>query len=149
MWNILQDSGTGRPARLQSNARSLRAFDQRWKHLPHKNLPVSEQVDYRLLGSALARVHWELEVNKRWERDPTFYVDQAITGVLEALLAPPPFHCAAKPADPGANGEHPVGVPGRHGEPASCQTVCRTRVGRASRYPAEADRVSPKKLGRC
>ena len=69
----------------------LRAFDARWKSLPHQNLPVSEGVDYRLLGSALARVHWELELNKRWERDPTFYVDQAITGLLEALLPPPPF----------------------------------------------------------
>ncbi|MFL6450479.1 MAG: DUF885 family protein [Bryobacteraceae bacterium] len=69
----------------------LKAFDGRWKSLPHQTLPVSEQVDYRLLGSALARVHWELEINKRWERDPTFYVDQAITGLLEALLPPPPF----------------------------------------------------------
>jgi uncharacterized protein (DUF885 family) len=69
----------------------LKAFDQRWQSLPHQKLPVSDQVDYRLLGSALARVHWELEINKRWERDPTFYVDQAITGLLEALLPPPPF----------------------------------------------------------
>lgn len=69
----------------------LGAFDARWKSLPHGNLPISEAVDYRLLGSALARVHWELEINKRWERDPTFYVDQALTGLLEALLPPPPF----------------------------------------------------------
>ena len=69
----------------------LKTFDTRWKSLSHGNLPVSDAVDYRLLGSALARVHWELELNKRWERDPTFYVDQAITGLLEALLPPPPF----------------------------------------------------------
>lgn len=76
---------------IAKQRQELAAFDQRWKNLPHQNLAVSDQVDYRLLGSALARVHWELEINKRWERDPTFYVDQAITGLLEALLAPPPF----------------------------------------------------------
>lgn len=70
----------------------LKRFDQRWRSLPYQALPIADQVDYRLLGSALARVHWELEINKRWERDPTFYVDQAITGLLEALLVPPPFN---------------------------------------------------------
>jgi hypothetical protein len=72
----------------------LKAFEARWKSLPHTSLRISEAVDYRLLGSALARVHWELDVNKRWDRDPTFYVDQAITGLLEALLPPPPFTAA-------------------------------------------------------
>src|SRR5947209_544966 len=83
-----RDSSSSAIAKQQEE---LKAFDQRWKSMPHGNLSVPDQVDYRLLGSALARVHWELEVNKRWERDPTFYVDQAITGLLEALLPPPPF----------------------------------------------------------
>ena len=33
--------------------------------------------------SAIARVRWELDVNPRWERDPTFYVEQAIDAVQE------------------------------------------------------------------
>lgn len=78
-------------AAIEKQMAELKSFDQRWQNLPYQNLPVSDKVDYRLLGSALARVHWELEINKRWERDPTFYVDQAITGLLESLLVPPPF----------------------------------------------------------
>src|ERR1700741_676132 len=39
----------------------LATFEDRWKKLEAKNAPVAERVDYRLMGSALARVHWELE----------------------------------------------------------------------------------------
>ena len=66
-------------------------FEDRWKKLDAKNAPVAERVDYQLLGSALARVHWELEVNRRWERDPSFYVEQTMSAFAETLLPPPPF----------------------------------------------------------
>jgi hypothetical protein len=69
----------------------LSAFDERWKKLDPAKWPVSQQVDYRLMGSALARVHWELDLNRRWQDDATFYVDQAMTPVVEAILPPPPF----------------------------------------------------------
>ncbi len=46
-------------------------------------------VDARLLGSALSRVRWELDLNRRWRRDPTFYAEQALTPVLEALVKTP------------------------------------------------------------
>ncbi len=52
---------------------------------------MAQQVDYRLMGSALARVHWELNLNRRWQRDPTFYLEQTLTPVLETLLSPPPI----------------------------------------------------------
>ena len=64
-------------------------FEDRWKKLDAKNAPVAERVDYQLLGSALARVHWELEVNRRWERDPSFYVEQTMSAFTETLLPPP------------------------------------------------------------
>jgi len=48
--------------------------------------PIPQQVDYRLIGSALARVRWELEVNPRWKRDPTFYIEQTLTPTVEALV---------------------------------------------------------------
>ena len=53
--------------------------------------PVAQQVDYRLIGSAIARVRWELDVNPRWQRDPTFYVEQTVTALEEELLPPPPI----------------------------------------------------------
>ena len=43
------------------------------------------------MGSALARVRWELDINPRWEQDPSFYLDQTLTALLEALVQPPPF----------------------------------------------------------
>jgi hypothetical protein len=67
------------------------AFEARWKALDPSKWHVPQQVDYRLMGSALARVHWELDLNKRWQDDATFYVDQAMTPVVEALLPAPPF----------------------------------------------------------
>ena len=64
---------------------ALNDFEARWKNLG------TAGIDYRLIGSALARVHWELDINQRWRRDPSFYVDQTLTAVLESLIQPPPF----------------------------------------------------------
>lgn len=69
----------------------LAAFETRWEHLDGEKRTTAEQVDYRLMGSALSRVRWELDLNRRWQRDPTFYVEQTLTPVLTVLLPPPPF----------------------------------------------------------
>jgi uncharacterized protein (DUF885 family) len=70
----------------------LAAFEQRWKAIaPSAGAAVAEQVDYRLLGSALARVRWELAIQQNWKRDPEFYVDQTLGSVFILLLPPPPF----------------------------------------------------------
>jgi uncharacterized protein (DUF885 family) len=39
----------------------------------------------------LSRVHWELEVNPRWKRDPNFYIEQTLTPIVEALTVPGPY----------------------------------------------------------
>jgi hypothetical protein len=54
-------------------------------------LTLSDQVDWRLLGSALARVRWELDVLRGWQRNPQFYVHQTVGALFEAMLLPPPF----------------------------------------------------------
>lgn len=66
-------------------------FEARWKQLEASNWPIAQQVDYRLIGSALARVRWELEINPRWKRDPNFYLDQTLTALAEALTVPAPY----------------------------------------------------------
>jgi hypothetical protein len=53
--------------------------------------PVAKRVDVRLIRSVLARVHWELDLNRRWQRDPGFYLEQALTPLLELLAEPPPI----------------------------------------------------------
>ncbi len=72
--------------------RQLDVFEQRWKALaPSAQAPIHDQVDYRLLGSAVARVRWELSIEQSWKRNPQFYVDQTLGSVFILLLPPPPF----------------------------------------------------------
>lgn len=70
----------------------LASFETRWKQIDASSWPIPQQVDYRLIGSALARVHWELEINPRWKRDPDFYLEQTLTPVAEALTVPGPYN---------------------------------------------------------
>ncbi len=73
---------------------ALEDFEKQWKQIDASGWSVARQVDYRLIGSALARARWELEINPRWQRDPLFYLDQTMTALLEALVQPPPFDAA-------------------------------------------------------
>ncbi len=79
------------PAAIQARHQELAGFEKRWRGLAPANRPVSWQVDYRLLGSALARVRWELETERGYLRNPGVYSDQALVSVFEALTPPPPF----------------------------------------------------------
>ncbi len=72
----------------------LAAFESRWQALASLPSGVSEQVDYRLVGSALARSRWELDHVAAWRRQPSFYVDQALIPIFETLLPPPPVEPA-------------------------------------------------------
>ena len=75
-------------ARLQQ----LSQFEQQWKELaPPAQASVHDQVDYRLMGSAIARARWELSIEQAWRRNPGFYVDQTLGSVFVLLLQPPPF----------------------------------------------------------
>jgi uncharacterized protein (DUF885 family) len=80
------------PQTIQQRLQQLEAFEQRWKALaPASQTPIHDQVDYRLLGSAVARVRWELSIEQSWKRNPEFYVDQTLGSVFLLLLPPPPF----------------------------------------------------------
>ena len=59
-------------ASIERRCADLKEFEARWTQIDASQWPVSQQVDYRLIGSALARVHWELEINPRWETRPEF-----------------------------------------------------------------------------
>lgn len=69
----------------------LAEFDRQWRALNASKEPVADQVDYRLLGSAIARVQWELTVFPMWKENPFFYVDQSLGSVYAALLPKPPI----------------------------------------------------------
>jgi uncharacterized protein (DUF885 family) len=78
-------------AKIDNRRKDLAELEARWKKLDVTDSPISKQVDYKLIGSALSRVHWELEINPRWVRDPTFYIEQTLTPVVEALTVPGPY----------------------------------------------------------
>ncbi len=76
---------------VAARRRELARFEERWRALAGSGRPVAEQVDHRLLGSTLARVHWELDGVRLWRRDPGFYLAQTLGALVDALLPPPPF----------------------------------------------------------
>ena len=78
-------------ARIGQQRKELAGFEARWKKIDPAQWPISKQVDYKLIGSALARVRWELDVNPRWKRDPNFYIAQTLTALAEALTIPAPY----------------------------------------------------------
>jgi hypothetical protein len=71
--------------------RELAHFRRRHKEMDARSWPVPQQVDYRLIGSAIARAHWELNVTCGQERNAGFYVDQTLGLLFLSLLQPPPF----------------------------------------------------------
>src|SRR5690349_893280 len=77
-------------ASIDQRRKDLAGFEARWKKLNPAQWPIPKQVDHKLIGSALSRVRWELEINPRWKRDPNFYIDQTLTALAEALTVPAP-----------------------------------------------------------
>lgn len=80
---------------VEQRAVELAGFESRWADAPPPpDAPLQAQVDYRLTGSAIARVRWELSIEQAWRRNPNFYLDQTLGALFELLLAPPPFLAA-------------------------------------------------------
>src|SRR5215471_929557 len=69
----------------------LNEFTSRHEGIDARSWSVSQQVDYRLIGSAIARVHWEMNITRGQERNPGFYVDQTLGLLFLSVLKPPPF----------------------------------------------------------
>ncbi|MFD4421360.1 DUF885 family protein [Agromyces sp. NPDC058484] len=91
-WQPRFDAGAIDEFRL-----ALGGFADRWRAIDADRLgavPVAAQVDHRLLGAALARVHWELVVLRNWERDAAFLTSQLLGPWFDLLLPPPPFDAA-------------------------------------------------------
>lgn len=76
---------------LAGERSSMIAFSKRLKDLKPANWTRSDSVDYLLLRSAIERVRWELDVLRLPERDPNFYVQQALGSVYELVLLTTPM----------------------------------------------------------
>lgn len=66
----------------------LDELEHRWAATRPDDADRAAAVDHRLIGSAIARVRWELDVLRTWERDPAFYVDQTVGVVFDLLTVP-------------------------------------------------------------
>ena len=78
-------------ASIAARREALAAFERRWHAIDASALTLPRQVDHRLIGSAIARVRWELDIAPAWQRDPAFYIQQALGPVYDVLLPPPPI----------------------------------------------------------
>jgi len=78
-------------AKIDNERKELSEFEARWQKFDSHTWAIARQVDYRLIGSALSRVRWELDINPSWRRDPTFYIGQTLTPIVEALTVPAPY----------------------------------------------------------
>lgn len=82
------------PAAVADRRSTLAGLVARHRAIDPAAWPVPRQVDHRLIGSALARVAWELDGAPAWRRDPAFYIQQALGPVFDVLLPPPPVSAA-------------------------------------------------------
>jgi hypothetical protein len=78
-------------AAIERRRKDLTDFVKRHQEIAASSWEVNQQVDYRLIGSAIARVNWELNVTRGQERNPGFYVDQTLGLLFLSVLQPPPF----------------------------------------------------------
>jgi len=89
---LTSDDGRDWSAGGIASKRRMRAeLEARWKAMNSSAWRVPQQVDYQLLGSAIARVRWELDLNREWRCDPDFYLSQSLGALVQALVEPPPF----------------------------------------------------------
>jgi uncharacterized protein (DUF885 family) len=76
---------------IASRRQDLARFVKEWESIDASAWSIPQQVDYRLIGSALARVRWELDITRSQEVNPDFYVHQTLGAIFLLLLNPGPF----------------------------------------------------------
>src|SRR5690242_18641505 len=54
-------------ASIEKQRAELAEFEHRWNSMSSAHWTLARKIDYRLMGSAIARVRWELDVNPRWQ----------------------------------------------------------------------------------
>ena len=76
---------------VRERLHTLAGFVERWRAIDTRDEAVDDRVDHRLIGSAIARAHWELEVVRPWQRDAVFAASQILGPYYDLLLPPAPL----------------------------------------------------------
>ena len=79
------------PQTIATRRADIARFEEQWRGIDASRWSITQQVDHKLMGSALARVRWELDVTRSHEVNPDFYVNQTLGSIYVLLLKPPPF----------------------------------------------------------
>jgi uncharacterized protein (DUF885 family) len=78
-------------ATITARRQDLARFLNEWGSIEPSTWSIAEQVDHRLIGSALARARWELDITRSHEVNPDFYVHQTLGAIFLLLLRPASF----------------------------------------------------------
>src|SRR5262245_43655138 len=78
-------------AKVSQRRDELSAFTNELSSIDPSTWPITQQVDYQLTASALARVHWELNITRSHKVNPDFYVHQTLGAIFLLLLNPSSF----------------------------------------------------------
>lgn len=76
---------------ISARRQKLVEFESQLRDIEPSSWSIAQQVDYRLIKSALARVRWELDITRSHEVNPDFYVHQTLGAIFLLLLRPAPF----------------------------------------------------------
>ncbi len=79
------------PQALKKYNKAYLDFKEELYNISKEGWSRSDSVDYLLLHSAVERINWELNVLKRPERDPDFYVYQTVGAVYDLLVISTPM----------------------------------------------------------
>ena len=77
--------------KVDSYRQQIKEFEKRLFAIPvgtasRPEVKLEDWVDHRLLQIAMARIHWETDILRLWQRQPRFYVDQTIGTVFDVLV---------------------------------------------------------------
>jgi len=84
------------PADVAAYRERITEFDAAWRSITIPAIDTDAAgraaiVDHALVGSAIARVKFELDVARTYATHPGFYVDACLGVYFDLLLTPPPF----------------------------------------------------------
>lgn len=78
-------------SRIDARRQELAELETELQAIDPAQWTIPEQVDYQLIGSALQRIRWELDVTKSQNVNPDFYVHQTLGALFLMLLSPLSF----------------------------------------------------------